>query len=202
MKKILIILSDTVIIMALLFGLSACDNGGTAQGSIDNGEENTVTGNSKILTVYFSRTGNTQQATRIIAEKTGAEIFRVLTIRQYPENYQECTEIAQQEQDEDARPELSVSISSETFATYDTIFIGYPIWWGTMPMAMFTFLDSYDFEGKTVIPFCTHGGSGLSRSVSDIRSLCPDSTVLDGLALRSGSVSQSNIESWLNGLGY
>lgn len=202
MKKILIILSATVIIMAVLFGLSACDNGGTAQGSIDNGEENTVTGDSKILTVYFSRTGNTQQAARIIAEKTGAEIFRVLTTRQYPENYQECTEIAQQEQDEDARPELSVSISSETFATYDTIFIGYPIWWGTMPMAMFTFLESYDFEGKTVIPFCTHGGSGLSKSVSDIRSLCPDSTVLDGLALRSGSVSQSNIESWLNGLGY
>lgn len=202
MKKILIILSATVIIMAVLFGLSACDIGGTAQGSIDNGEENTVTGDSKILTVYFSRTGNTQQAARIIAEKTGAEIFRVLTIRQYPENYQQCTEVAKHEQDEDARPELSVSISSETFATYDTIFIGYPIWWGTMPMAMFTFLESYDFEGKTVIPFCTHGGSGLSRSVSDIRMLCPDSTVLDGLALRSGSVSQSNIESWLNGLGY
>lgn len=202
MKKILIILSATVIIMALLFGLTACDNGGSDQGSIDNGEENTVTGNSKILTVYFSRTGNTQQAARIIAEKTGSEIFRVLTTRQYPENYQQCTEVAKQEQDENARPELSVSISSETFAAYDTIFIGYPIWWGTMPMAMFTFLDSYNFEGKTVIPFCTHGGSGLSRSVTDIRSLCPDSTVLDGLALRSGSVSQSNIESWLNGLGY
>lgn len=202
MRKVLIILSATVIIMALLFGLTACDNGGAAQGSIDNGEENTVTGNSKILTVYFSRTGNTQQAARIIAEKTGAEIFRVLTTRQYPEDYQECTEVAKQEQDENARPELSVSISPETFATYDTIFIGYPIWWGTMPMAMFTFLESYNFEGKTVIPFCTHGGSGLSRSVSDIRSLCPDSTVLDGLALRGGSVSQNNIESWLNGLGY
>ena len=106
----------------------------------------------------------------------------------YPEEYNDLIAQARQEQDDDARPELASAV--EDMDAYDTVFIGYPNWWGTMPMTMFTFLESYDFSGKTVIPFCTHEGSALGSSESDIAELIPDAELLGGLAVR-GQTAQN-----------
>ena len=162
-----------------------------------DGSENT---GGKALVAYFSRTGNTEAIADMIAENTGADLFKVETVTPYPENYEECTAVAQQEQNSGARPELSTHV--EDMSQYDIIYIGYPIWWGKMPMAMFTFLEEYDFSGKTILPFCTHGGSGLGSSADDIMTLCPDAQVLEGLAVSGSSAgsSQSSVENWLAGL--
>ena len=113
----------------------------------------------------------------------------------YPSGYEECKEVATQERNDNARPEIKNTI--ENLDDYDVIFVGYPIWWGDMPMIMYNFLESYDFSGKTIIPFNTHEGSGQSGTVSKIRSICKNSDVMDGFAVR-GSVAQNNGENARN----
>lgn len=154
----------------------------------------------KVLIAYFSKTGNTETIASMIAEQTGGELFKVETVVPYPDDYDETVDIAREEQDNDARPELSTHV--EDMSQYDVIYLGYPNWWGTMPQAMFTFLEEYDFSGKTIIPFCTHGGSALGRSEGDIASLVPDATLLDGLAVSGSRVddAQADVEEWLNSL--
>lgn len=153
-----------------------------------------------ILVAYFSRTGenygvgviekgNTAIVAEIIAAQTGGELFEIKTVNAYPENYEECTEIAQSEKSENARPELAENI--DDLDSYDTIYLGYPIWWGDMPMAVYTFLESNDFAGKTIIPFCTHAGSGLSGTIENIGTACPDATVKTGLAI-AGTTAQND----------
>lgn len=165
----------------------------------DNGDES-GTESQKILIVYFSKTGNTQTVAGMIAEETGGTLFKVETVTPYPEDYDETVDIARDEQDNNARPELSTHV--ENMEDYDIIFLGYPNWWGTMPQAMFTFLEEYDFNGKTIIPFCTHGGSALGRSEGDIADLCPDSILLDGLAIRGSSADDagSKVKEWVEAL--
>ena len=147
---------------------------------------------SKILVAYFSRTGenygvgviekgNTHIIADMIAEQTGGDTFEIAAVTPYPDSYDECTAVAQREKNENARPELTAEV--DNMADYDVIFLGYPIWWGDMPMAVYTFLESYDFSGKTIVPFCTHAGSGLSGTVGNIKAACPGTTVLDGLAI-------------------
>lgn len=168
----------------------------------------------KVLIAFFSRAGeninvgfiekgNTHVIAEIIAELTGAEMFKIETVTPYPESYSETTDIAKREQDENARPELSTHV--ENMDEYDIILLGYPNWWGTMPMAVFTFLEEYDFAGKTVIPFCTHEGSGLGRSERDLASLLPEVTLMDGLAIRGSNVNsdqaRQSISDWLSGQG-
>jgi len=108
---------------------------------------------------------------------------------------------ARKELDADYRPKLATKV--ENMEDYDTIFIGYPNWWGTMPMGVFTFFNEYDFSGKTIIPFCTNEGSGMGRSESDIKKFCPNSNLLEGLAVRGSSVdkAQNSVSSWLRRLG-
>lgn len=172
-------------------------------------ESNTV----KILTVYFSRTGenygvghiekgNTSIIADMIAEQLDTDLFEISTVTPYPDGYDDCTKSAKQEQEENARPKLTASV--ENISDYDVIFIGYPIWWSDMPMAIYTFLESYDFSGKTIIPFCTHEGSGLSSTESSIAEICKGAEVLTGFELK-GSVAQNSREqaleaviSWLN----
>ena len=125
----------------------------------------------------------------MIAEQAGADTFEISTVAPYPDDYDECTEVAKQEQEENARPELTASV--ENMADYDVIFLGYPIWWSDMPMAVYSFLESYDFSGKTIIPFCTHEGSGISSTESSIAEVCPDTEVLEGLGIR-GSIAQNS----------
>ena len=170
-----------------------------------------------ILVAYFSRTGenynvgyiekgNTHIVADMIAEQTGGDTFEISTITPYPDDYDECTDIARQEHSENARPELSASV--ENMEDYDTIFLGYPIWWSDMPMAVYTFLESYDFSGKTIIPFSTHEGSGLASTESSIAEICPDSEILEGLSIR-GTVAQNSqdeaetaVTDWLKEIGF
>ena len=155
---------------------------------------------AETLVAYFSRAGenyavgvvekgNTAIIAEMIAEKTGADLFQIQPVNAYPETYDACTEVAQQEKREGARPELAETV--ENWESYDVIYLGYPIWWGDMPMAVYTFLESYDFAGKTVIPFCTHGGSGLSGTVQSIQSICVGAEVKDGLAV-TGATAQND----------
>jgi flavodoxin len=171
--------------------------------------------NSKSLIAYFSRKGNNYVGgsivnlpignTEVIAKKiqklTGSDTFEIKTIKSYPEDYTETTNVAKEELSNNFRPELTEIV--DDMDSYDVIYIGYPNWYGTMPMAVFTFLESYDFSGKTIIPYCTHEGSGLGQSVRDIKKLCPNSRVLDGLAIKGGSVNrnQNDVSAWLHKLG-
>jgi len=157
--------------------------------------------NSKTLVVYYSRTGNTEAVAKQIQELTGADLFKVETVKAYPEGYHETTEIAQAEKNNNARPEIKGSV--ENIRQYDTVFIGFPIWWGTYPMGVATFLESHNLEGKTVIPFCTHGGGGVDKGFTDVRNAAPKAIHKDGLGLNGSRAtsSQTDIEKWLRETG-
>ncbi len=147
------------------------------------------------LIVYFSKTGTTEQAAQRIQEVTGGTLVELEPVNAYPSSYSETLTVAQRELDQDARPALSTTVAD--MGQYDTVFIGYPIWFGTAPKVIETFLESYDFTGKTIVPFCTSGSSGIESSVRVIRSHCPESNVLSGLRLND----VSGVEAWVNGLG-
>lgn len=168
------------------------------------------------LVTYFSHAGenynvgvieegNTAKLAKVIAEQTGADLFEIVPVVDYPQSYDECLEVATAEQREGARPEYMGDV--ENWDQYDTIFIGYPIWWGEIPNIVYTFMENHDFAGKTVIPFNTHEGSGQSHSQRDIENALPDATVLQGLAVR-GTTAQNDadatakaVSDWLSGLG-
>lgn len=150
--------------------------------------------------------GHVAQMAGWIQAKTGGDLFSIITVDPYSSDYDECLDRAADEKADNARPALSGSVGS--MDEYDVVFLGYPDWWATCPMAVFTFLDSYDFTGKTVIPFCAHGTSGLASSVRDIRAALPDVTVLDAVGVqRPGmdtplSTAQATVETWLDSLEY
>ena len=183
-------------------------------------------GNSKILVAYFSRVGNTVWAddvdvvasaslnsengdyignaevlANMAVEITGGDLFLIQTTETYPSNYRQTTNQAKDEQNDNARPALASHVTD--MDAYDTIILIYPNWWGTLPQPLFTFLEEYDFSGKTILPLCTHEGSALGRSENDIKSICPDATLLSGLAVRGSNVksAQSDVESWLGNSG-
>jgi flavodoxin len=167
--------------------------------------------NTKILIAYYSRTGqnyakgritnlvvgNTAIAAGFIQEYTNGTLFQIETVKSYPMDYTETTKIAQKEFRGNERPELTNTVVN--MDEYAVIFLGYPNWWGTMPMAVFTFLEAYDLSKKTIIPFCTHEGSGLGNSERDIAKLCPDARILKGLAIKGSDVreAKNNILVWV-----
>ncbi|MGN0708286.1 MAG: flavodoxin [Faecalibacterium sp.] len=206
MKKLL----DYLSIFLLLVMLTACTSQSAMIGAAsDRFSESSVPSKTepesalppedsgKTLIVYFSATGNTKAVAEKIADLTGAELYEIVPAEPYTAedldyNNEDCR-ANREMNDASARP----AIGSETLdlSSYDTIFIGYPIWWGTMPRIIHTFLDAYDLSGKTVLPFCTSGSSGISRSVSDIRAAEPNADVRDGL--RASGANDSGIESWI-----
>ena len=134
--------------------------------------------------------GNTEYMAGIIQQTVGGDLFRIETVEDYPLDHDALVDFAAEEQDAGARPELAAEI--ENLGQYDTIFLGYPNWWGDMPMALYTFLESCDLSGKTVIPFCPHGGSRFSRTVETIAQLQPDAAVSgEGLAISRNEVADS-----------
>lgn len=147
-------------------------------------------------------TGNTGIVARMIQETVGADLFSIQTAEKYPADYDDTVDQGQEEQSADSRPKLSAKV--DNIDQYDTIFLGFPNWWGDMPMAVYSFLEEYDLSEKTIVPFVTSGGSGFSGSVSEIESIQPDATVREGLALGASEAAdaQSEIEEWLRGLGY
>lgn len=178
----------------------------TAQGTETNGQEaqetdsqeaeDTVSGSS--LVVYFSWSGNTRNVAEEIGKQTGADLFELVPATPYSEDYDTVLEEAQDEQSKKARPEISDAIDG--FENYDVIYLGYPNWWGDMPMIIYSFLDDYDLSGKTIVPFCTSGGSGFSGSLNTIRSLEPEATLLEGLSLGSSQASNPSdaVSNWLD----
>lgn len=155
-------------------------------------DENYVNGIIKELDV-----GNTEVAAGIIQELTDAKMFKIEQMQSYSRDYNECIAQAQADQKRNARPDLKSYL--ETIEDYDTIYLGFPNYWGTMPMAVFTFLERYDFSGKIIKPFCTHEGSGMGSSITDIKNLCSGAKIEEGLAIRGGSVKKSKkeIEKWI-----
>ena len=147
--------------------------------------------------------GNTEFMAGVIQNAVGGELFQIETVQQYPLEHEPLVDLAAEEQDAGARPELSSHM--EDPGQYDVIFLGYPNWWGDMPQALYTFLEEYDFSGKTIIPFTTHGGSGFSRTISTIAELQPGANVVEqGLSISRNSVTdpQSDVENWVAGLGF
>lgn len=141
--------------------------------------------------------GNTQYVASIISKTTGGELFQIKTERTYPGSHQALIDAAKVENDNHTRPKLTSHIKN--LDDYDIIFVGFPNWWYDMPMPLYSFFDEYDFSGKTIIPFCTHGGSGFSDAIKTIRSLEKDATVLNGYAIERDKVpeSEEGINKWL-----
>ena len=135
--------------------------------------------------------GNCLVVAEKIAAKTGADIFQVLPEKEYSADYTKCTEEAQAELRAAARPAYKGDID---VSPYDTIVVGYPIWWGTFPMPLWTFLESHDFSGKKIVPFSTHEGSGLGSSVSDLRKICTGATVMAGAAIKGSRANDCDAE--------
>lgn len=156
---------------------------------------------SNALVVYFSWSGNTQNVADAIAGQTGAQLFEIVPRKAYTDDYNALLDIAAQEKENRARPEIAGVI--DDIEKYDVIYVGYPNWWSDMPMILYTFFDSYDFSGKTIAPFCTSGGSGLSNTVNSIRELEPGANVLDGLHINGSSASNPDdaVSGWLDSLG-
>jgi flavodoxin len=167
-------------------------------------------GKGRILVAYFSWSGNARTLAKQIAQATGGDLFEIRTVAVYPFDYTATTEEAKREQRENARPALVGKVAD--MGQYSTVFLGYPNWWGTMPQGVFTFLESYDFAGKTLYPFVTHGGSAFGRSLSDIKKLCPAATLGQGLEVyafdrdpKNGPVltpKNAAVAEWLKGLGF
>ena len=184
--------------------------------------DTTETGNSNILVAYFSVMetdgvdtvagasrvvvngevlGNNEYIAQIIQRETGGDLFSIETVQDYPTTHDPLLEFAYNEKADNARPELATQI--ENLDSYDVIFLGYPNWNADLPMPLYTFLEEYDFSGKTIIPFTTHGGSGFSRTIQTISDLQPNATVVsDGLSISRNSVSgaESDVVDWVNGL--
>ena len=177
--------------------------------------QQTDTDGTNILVAYFSRAdenyevgtvevGNTQVLAEYIAAEVGADSFHIETVTPYPTGYDECCDVAKQEQKDNARPEITGSVDMEQ---YDIVFLGYPIWWGDMPMEVYTFMESYDWSDKVVIPFCTHEGSGLSGTDSNIADTT-GAQVLTAIDMRGSTAQALNddtkqtVRTWLDDLGF
>lgn len=155
----------------------------------------------KILVVYYSRTGNTRAMAEVIHATVGGDIIEIKTVNPYPAEYRATTKQAKEELESGYKPPLATKIDDMT--SYDVAFVGSPCWWGTIATPMISFLSEYDLSGKTLVPFMTHKGSGLGRTMAHVRSLCPKATVKEGLAIGDGEVGPSHgqITSWVRGLG-
>jgi len=151
----------------------------------------------KILVVYFSHSGNTKEIANQIKELTGGDIFEIQPAKAYPSDYQACVDQAKKEINANYKPTLKTKLKN--ISSYDMIFVGSPCWWATMAPPVATFLSSYDFTRKTIVPFMTHEGSRMGRYASDIKKLCPKAKILEGLPVRGSNVKEAkgNVNKWL-----
>ena len=181
------------------------ESSGNTNESQDATNDQTTTEDSNILIAYFSKTGNTEAIAQEIQSLTNGTLVEIETVEPYPDSYSETVDIAESEKEANARPEISTTV--DNMDQYDTIFIGYPIWWYTYPQVILTFFDNYDLTGKTIVPFVTHGGSGMSGTEDDMREYLSDKdvTVLDGLAVSRNDIEEDQsqtVTNWLEELGF
>lgn len=172
------------------------DNSQSASGDEQSGENS-----ENALIVYFSWSGNTEAVAQEIQNQTGADIFKIEPQEPYTDDYNELLDIAQNEQQEEARPVIAETV--DNIEDYDTVYFGYPNWWGDMPMIMYSFLDDYDLSGKVIAPFVTSGGSGFSGTLDTIQEMEPQAEVTEGLSLGSGEADDSAdaVSQWLGEIG-
>ena len=172
----------------------------------DNSEERS-SGDGNILVVYFSYTGHLDSMAHWIADETGGDLIRVTAKEAYSDDYDETVDRAKKEQDEDARPQINAELTHEQLAGYDTVFFGFPVWWYDIPMPMYTFLDTYDFSGKTIIPFFSYEGSSNGASAKETieqQAAGADVRFDDALSIRGGEVdsSEQDVREWVINLGF
>lgn len=220
-KKIVILCMSIIVV----FVFAACGNSETqssgntgsseksdvSTAQVDNNGSNSSTENkgvtkvdsdASILIAYFSWSGHTKQLAGVIQEQTGGDLFEIQPKEPYTDDINELSGIALQEQNKEARPELGAHV--ENIDKYDIIFVGYPNWWNNMPMPVFTFLEEYDFSGKTVIPFSTYGDGGFGRSIDSMHKTLTSATILDGLAIQENELSNApkEVSEWLKDIGF
>lgn len=162
---------------------------------------NIAANDNKILVVYFSWGGNSRTLAGYAREITGGDIFEIVPAQPYPSQYRATTQQAREELDNNYLPAIRNQINN--ISSYDTIILVYPIWWGTIPQIVKRFLQDNNFSGKTIAPICTHEGSRMGRSVTDIKALCPNSTITEGLDVRGGNVgsARNTVRDWINKIG-
>ncbi len=223
MKKMLSLLLS----MTLVFSLASCSGGttssedGSSESSVSSSEPSSEaptvsegTSSSEApeeptepageaggtLVAYFSWSGNTEQMAQMIQAETGGDLFEIEPATPYTDDYNTLLDIAQQEQRDNARPELASQV--ENWDSYDVVFVGYPDWWSDAPMLIYSFLEAYDWEGKALIPFCTSGGSSFGRSLNKLPDSAPGANILEGLHVSGSRVdgASEEIASWIDGL--
>lgn len=225
MKKWIFIAGAAIVVACL--AVTCCFASGEetkaiAETAVSAKPQKAMTRDGKVLVVYFSvpetdgvdassgasrviadgkLQGNTQYAASVIQQLTGGKLFEIKTVHTYPGSHKELIDAAKKENEDNARPKLATHITD--LNDYDVVFIGFPNWWYDMPMPLYTFFDEYDFSGKTIVPFCTHGGSRFSQAVQTIRKLEKEATVLDGYAISRDRVGESkpNVLNWLKRIG-
>ncbi|MCQ4636509.1 flavodoxin [Anaerovorax odorimutans] len=227
MKKILLCLCTLLLIVSLAACGGGTDQGDTGSGSNQETAEKIEGSGGSVLIAYFTRAGNieetgdvdattsasinlrdgkyvgnTELLARWIQEEVGGELSLIQVAEPYSADYDQTVERGQQEKDENARPKLASKV--ENMESYDTVFLGFPNWWYDMPMAVYSFLEEYDLSGKTVIPFCTSGGSGFSDTLDTIEDLEPNIKLMKGLEIPGDDApqSQDSVNEWLRELGF
>ncbi len=147
--------------------------------------------------IGYLEVGNTEVVAKKLHKLVDSDLFYIDTVEKYPDDHMEKIAVAKKEYEGDARPELTARV--ENMESYENIILAFPNWWTTMPMALFTFLESYDFFGKTICPLVTHGGSGFSNSLNDIARLCPGAKLAEGLAINGDDVGRSDgaLQKWV-----
>ena len=220
--------TSLLLALAMTLSLAACGNSGTQENTSEppasvsgstaeetpteepaeepseepaESETPTAGDSSSVLIAYFSWSGNTEQVAQIIQQEMGGDLFEIAPATPYTNDYNELLDIAQQEQSDNARPELAGQV--ENWEQYDTIFVGYPNWWSDAPMAVYTFLESYDWDGKTLVPFNTSASGGFGRSLPGLEESAAGASILDGISLTERTLgnAQSEVTTWLNELG-
>lgn len=163
---------------------------------IDENENGAYFDGKKTLIAYFSWGGTTQRMAQQIQDITGADMFRIEPVDSYPTEYTPCTEVAREEKDNNARPAIKGTV--DNWDDYDVVFIGCPVWWWTTPMIIHTFCESYDFKGKTVVPFCTYAATYRDETLAEIVNSTPEAEHLTGEGLTSGRINPSTIRTWID----
>lgn len=211
MTKIL----KTITLLLASFVLFSCNNKANAQNNTTENANimtaeykensanaiNIAANDNKILIVYFSWGGNSRTLAGYAREITGGDIFEIVPAQPYPSQYRATTQQAREELDNNYLPAIRNQINN--ISSYDTIILVYPIWWGTIPQIVKRFLQDNNFSGKTIAPICTHEGSRMGRSMTDIKTLCPNSTITEGLDVRGGNVgsTRNTVRDWINKIG-
>ena len=203
-SKLLKKLFSVMLVGTVVCSLAAC-SGGTGEEEQPETQEtaenaDTAAGEGTALIAYFSWSGNTEAVAQEIQAQTGADLFEIVPAEPYTDDYDELLDIAQEEQSSDARPAIAETVD---LSSYDTVYLGFPNWWGDMPMILYTFLDEYDLSGKTIAPFNTSGGSGFSGSLDTIAQMEPEAEITEGISLGSEEAEDcvDEVAEWLANMG-